>query len=83
VYEERITLWLATDFDHALAQAEDEAAKYAKSDDVEFLGLSQAYALPDTVTVTNVEIFSLLRESTLDSVGYIKSFFKTGKERQQ
>jgi hypothetical protein len=81
LYEERITLWLATDIDHALAQAEDEATRYAAASDCEFLGFSQAYALPESVSVTNVEVFSLLRESKLISSEYIDAFFDTGAER--
>jgi hypothetical protein len=74
-------MWQATDTDHALAQAEDEATRYAGVSDCEFLGFCQAYALPASVAVTNVEVFSLLRESKLISREYIDAFFDTGTER--
>ena len=41
LYEERITLWQAESIDHAIELAEQEAEVYA-SEDMEFLGYSQA-----------------------------------------
>jgi hypothetical protein len=46
-YEERITLWRASDFDHAIALAEAEAREYAADLGHEYSGLAQAYALYD------------------------------------
>ena len=82
LYEERITLWYAESLDQAIELAEREAATYANDGD-EFLGYSQAYALPELVSVHGVEVFSLLRESDLEPRQYIDTFFDTGTERQQ
>jgi hypothetical protein len=40
-YEERITLWLATDFDEAIAKGEGEATEYAEDLGLDVVGLSQ------------------------------------------
>lgn len=80
LYEERITLWQAKSIDHAIELAEQEAEVYA-SEDMEFLGYSQAYALFAPVTANGIEVFSLLRESDLDPDNYIDTYFDTGRER--
>ena len=84
VYEERVTLWRARSIDHAIEQAEEEAARYAavmESGD-EYLGLAQAYELADEPG-HGAEVFSLLRESQLDHETYLDTFFDTGTERQR
>ncbi len=83
LYEERITLWQATDVDEALKLAEDEAGMYAAEDD-KYLEFAQAYALYEDVgteETQGTEIFSLLRESDLEPDDYLSAFFDTGKER--
>jgi len=85
-YEERITLWQATDADEAIAKAEAEAAEYAavieESPD-EYLGLAQSYALFDNPALDGAEVFSLIRDSNLDAEGYLNTFFDTGAEHQR
>lgn len=81
LYEERITLWLAESFNHAIELAEQEAEDYA-SENMEFLGYSQAYELFESTPINGIEVFSLLRESDLDSEKYINTFFDTGRERE-
>lgn len=80
LYEERITIWQAPDFETAIALAEREAADYASEGD-EALGLSQAYELADEAPLHGVEVFSLLRESDLEPEEYLSTFFATGDER--
>jgi hypothetical protein len=80
-YEERITLWRADSFDHAIARAEVEAADYAW-EGTEALSLYQAYELPDEPK-DGVEIFSLIRRSPLAAGDYLDSFFTTGSELEQ
>lgn len=79
LYEERITLWQADNIDHAIQLAEQEAEAYA-SEDMEFLGFSQAYALFEQVQANGIEVFSLLRHSDLEPDDYIDAFFDTNKE---
>ncbi|WP_068828062.1 hypothetical protein [Pseudomonas sp. BMS12] len=81
-YEERITLWQAESLDQAIELAEQEAEIYA-SDDMEFLGYSQAYALFEPLPGNGVEIFSLLRDSNLEPEEYIDAFFDTELEHQR
>jgi hypothetical protein len=82
VYEERITLWQAGDFEEAARLAETESQEYAAAlGDVEPLSLSQAYQLSDPPG-PGKEVFSLMRESSLPPEQYVSTFFDTGTERQ-
>lgn len=81
-YEERITLWEADDFDDAIARAEADASDYAENVGVEYLGLAQAYCLPDEPT-DGAEVFSLMRDSDLPSSEYLNAFFDSGSESQR
>jgi hypothetical protein len=84
-YEERVTIWLAASFDEAIAAAEADAEAYAAADEGsgnEYLGLLQAYALPEQPG-HGAEVFSLIRESALPADAYLDRFFDTGDERQQ
>lgn len=80
LYEERITLWKAENFEHAIQLAEEEALEYA-DDSCEFLGLSQAYAMYDEAVESGIEVFSLLRESDLEAEQYLDAFFDSGFQR--
>ena len=82
-YEERITLWAADSDDDAIAMAEDEAATYAAANDVEYLNLWQCYAMFDEVAASGIEVFSLLRESSLEPDEYLRRYFTTGSERER
>lgn len=81
VYEERITLWLAADFDEAVGLAEAEAIEYSTVVGAKHLGIVQVYALADSPG-NGAEIFSLMRDSDLEPGAYIDAFFDTGRERQ-
>ena len=81
LYEERITLWQASSINQAIELAEKEAEEYA-SDDMEFLGYSQGFALFEPITANAIEVFSLLRESDLEPEQYIDAFFDTGTEHE-
>ena len=81
-YEERITLWAAGTADDAISMAEAEAKAYAAANDVEFLNLCQSYAMPDEVSASGIEVFSLLRNSALKPGDYLRHHFITGDERE-
>jgi hypothetical protein len=81
-YEERVTLWSADDVERAIRRAEAEAVEYAGAVDVEYLGFAQAYRLPED-PAEGVEVFSLIRESTLEPAEYLDAFFDTGAEFQR
>jgi len=84
-YEERVTLWRAESFEAAIAKAEAEAARYAKTLDAEYSGFAQAYHLSveNRPLDSGDEIFSLMRDSTLAANEYVSRYFDTGAERQQ
>jgi len=84
LYEERITAWTADSLDKAIELAESEAKTYASKEGFEALDLFQGFSLFDEVDFIQQgsEIFSLLRESDLDSNPYLDTFFDTGTERQ-
>ena len=79
-YEERITLWQATDVDEAIERAEADAAHYAAEtaeSPGEYLGLAQAYWLFDSPG-DGAEVFSMFRESPLDADAYLATYFDDG-----
>ena len=85
LYEERITVWRARDFEEAIAKAEAEAADYVSLGGdpgaSTYLGFAQAYLVGDDVTLEEgVEVFSLLRRSPLKRRAYLDRFFATGSE---
>jgi predicted metal-dependent hydrolase len=82
-YEERITLWRARSFEEAIERAEAEAAEYASITGGDYMDLAQAFHLAVEGSVgEGDEIFSLMRESTLEPSAYIDRHFDTGDERQ-
>ena len=81
-YEERITLWQAGTIDESISLAEAEALAYAAESECEYLGYCQAYAMVPELSVSGVEVFSLLRGSELRPTEYLNTFFATGRERQ-
>lgn len=81
-YEERITIWRAKSAESAIEFAEREAAEYASMVEGRYMGIAQAYQFDDD-PVPGVEIFSLLRKSSLEPGEYIDHFFDTGAEYQR
>jgi hypothetical protein len=85
MYEERITLWSARGFDHAIEFADAEAQRYAgeiPDADVPttYVELGQAYELDDEPGTAGAELFSLVRDSDLSPGEYIDRYFDTGHE---
>lgn len=84
-YEERITLWLADDFDTAIELAEAEALDYIEDTDFAYLGLAQCFSLGDDIHQLRpgTEVYSLVRKSDLQPEQYLDTFFDTGAEYQR
>lgn len=80
-YEERITIWRASSMEDAIARAEADAVEYASILEAEYLGFAQAYSFDDEPE-DGTEVFSLMRDSSLDTATYLDTFFDTGSERQ-
>lgn len=81
VFEERVTIWQASDFDSAIELAETEAVDYATILDAKYVGLAQAYKIEGT-PAQGTEVFSLVRRSELTPREYLNAFFDTGRELQ-
>jgi len=82
-YEERITIWHAKSLDDAIRQGEVEARRYAaESEGIKYLDFAQAFAISPNQLGEGTEVFSLLRDSDLESEAYLLTFFDTGSERQ-
>jgi hypothetical protein len=82
-YEERLTLWQADSLDQAIEKAETEAQRYAQQLRTEYLDIAQAYWIGAERPKQGDELFSLMRDSELDSDEYLDAFFDTGRERQR
>ncbi len=84
VYEERVVVLRADDFDDAIARGEVEAIEYASQNDYAFYtGFISAYHLPAKKITDRTEVYSLMRESPLDSETFLDRFHDDGNERTQ
>ena len=82
LYEERIVVLKAANLDHAIEMAELDALEYSENIDCKYLGLAQAYEIGEFLEEGS-EVFSLMRESTLEPNQYLSAFFDSGLEKQQ
>ena len=87
LYEERVLLWRAVDFDDAITKAEVEAVEYVAGREAadpgpsRYLAFAQAYQLSEWDEPGNgIEVFSMLRGSDLEPGKYLTRFFDTGDE---
>ena len=83
LYEERITLWKASDVDEAITLAEREAQAYASDSGGVYLEFCQAYTLVEEPEAHGIEVFSLLRDSDLEPAQYLDALFATGGEHER
>jgi hypothetical protein len=82
LYEERVIVLKASSFDDAIAEAEEEAKRYANDvSGITFLGYVNIFKLFSENIIDKTEVFSLMRESNLGPNKYIDRYFDTGKER--
>lgn len=81
LFEERIVLIRAADFDEALRRAEDEAKTYAEAVGGTYTGYASLYEIAEDDIGDGAEVFSLMRDSDLPADDYIERFFATGSER--
>ena len=83
LFEERIVLIRAADFDEAFRRAEEEAKSYAEAVGGTYTGFASLYELAEEEIGDGAEVFSLMRDSDLPAEEYIEHFFATGNERQE
>jgi hypothetical protein len=82
LYEERIIILKATSFDDAISEAEREAELYAHDESgIKYLGYVNVFKIFDEEIQDKTEVFSLMRESDLNSEEYIDRHLDTGTER--
>jgi hypothetical protein len=83
-FEERITVWSATDIETGIALAAAEVAEYCRVLDLQDTGLYQGFLIADDVgeLISGAELFSLIRGSDLEPDEYLDRFFDTGDEIQ-
>ena len=80
LFEERIILVNAKNFDDALDKAENEAAEYCQEDPkanfkIESLKKFYAYEILEKELEAGIELFSNRRKIPLDSDSYLKRFY--------
>jgi hypothetical protein len=75
VFEERVVLFHAANFEDATAKAETEASKYCSAvENVVYLGFVSVYYLPEDTVREGTEIYSLMRDSDLSDADYLARF---------
>lgn len=82
VFEERVVLFHAANFEDAIAKAETEANRYCSAvENVVYLGFVNVYYLPEDTVEDGTEIYSLMRDSDLSDAEYLTRFHDDGHER--
>ena len=83
VFEERIVLFHAANFEDAIEKAEAEANDYCTAvENVVYLGFVSIYYLPEETVGDRTEIYSLMRNSDLSDTEYLARFHDDGHERR-
>lgn len=84
LFEERVVLLQATDFDDAIAKGEAEVQAYCRGlREVAYAGYINVYRLFADTVGHGTEVFSLMRESELPDNDYLDHFYDDGRERTQ
>lgn len=83
LYEERIILVQAVSFNDAIKEAELEATEYISYDDsTKYLEFVNVFKLDEEDKIGNrTEVYSIMRESDLESNDYLDKFYDTGFEK--
>ncbi|MGH9945143.1 MAG: DUF4288 domain-containing protein [Pyrinomonadaceae bacterium] len=82
MYEERVVLLKADNFEQAIQLAEEDANQYASDlDGCEYCGYLDVFHLYDDEVGHGTEVYSLIRSSSLGINDYVNTFYDTGTER--
>jgi len=81
VYEERIILVIADNENEAIALAEKEAVEYAQDTDSDYLEFASSFHTYEEKIVHLSEVYSVMRQSSLEPDEYLDYFYDTGNER--
>ncbi|MBP7860299.1 DUF4288 domain-containing protein [bacterium] len=82
VFEERVVLFRAVDFNQAINLAEEEALIYAKEGNCKFTGFVNAFIIADE-PAEKIEVYSLMRTSKLSEQDYLDHYYDSGTELTQ
>lgn len=86
VYEERVVILRADSLDDALDQGEAEARDYAASigdDSICYAGFISAYRTGETELTDRMEVYSLMRETSMSREEFFTRYYADGSERTQ
>lgn len=86
VYEERIVILRAIGFDDAITQGEAEAQEYVAgigNDSIGYTGFISAYRTGEDELAERMEVYSLMRETTLSREDFLTQYYDDGSERTQ
>lgn len=80
LYEERIIILKAVNYDEALDKAQSNAQHYANDVETTYSGYSEVFNLFDENPTDGSEVFSTMRSSKLSVKTYLDKFVATGHE---
>ena len=85
VYEERVVILRAAGFDDAIEQGEAEAQQYVEKlgDSVRYAGFIDAYRTGEKKLANGMEVYSLMRGTTLAREEFLTHYYDDGTERSQ
>ena len=86
VYEERVVILRAVSFNDAIEQGEAEAQEYVAGigdDSVCYAGFISAYSTGEDELADKMEVYSLMRETTLSRELFLTHYYDDGTERTQ
>ena len=81
-YEERVVVFSAYSIEAAIELAERESQDYIDGTDEIALDFLDVFEIYDGQISNGTEVFSLIRDSNLESDEYLSTFFDTGNERR-
>src|SRR5688572_562177 len=81
LYEERIMLWRASNFEQAFALAEAEAAEYARNNTCTFVRATDSFHLFEGSVGHGSEVWSVMRGSGMEPELYAETFCATPRDR--
>ena len=84
VYEERIVVLKASSLDEAIALGEVEANAYAgDKGTVHYTGFISAFHMFERKLANRAEVYSLMRQSNMDTDAFLDHYYDDGSERTQ
>ena len=78
VYEERVVIFRAPDFDRAIERDEQEVVAYARLNGARYIGYSNAYKIEAPMIEDGTEVYSVMREMPLSPGDFITRYYDDG-----